>query len=315
MQPNNQQNENNPQQSQQTEPTPQNNEYTVGSQGAIDTPSQSAPQPPLGDGSQPPYLTENKLSYPNSAIVTPNTPREVDVSAQGLPGLPPVIEKKGKSKYVILALLLLAVVGVIGYFVYTMYINPAKKDTPVTSSDTSTAQVTTGDDMGLADVSVKTTSYLYPKGWAKINDDGASYGLQGGRENTWNAIVVVTEDAPDGSLVNASNSTYEQIRKTPSSNVVSEGIADRFLERTGEKCSSPATLTFSSDMFVSGDVVGLFVSEATCPTENGSATLKERTVVGKDGIKRYISILAVDDEWSKSADMFQKILNSVSRAT
>lgn len=239
-----------------------------------------------------------------------NAQNTIDISDKGLPGLPPVTPEK-KEKKIILWVVIILMTGLAGYFIYTTFFTNKSE----TNSITQTTQKSTEDKPGLVEASIKSTSFLRPEGWVKTSEDGASYGISGSTINTWNAIIVIMQDDPEPSLVNAPDSIYEQMRKNPVSNIVSDGIADRFLERTGEKCVAPATLTFSPDTLIVGNSIGLYISEASCPTANGKIILKERTIVGKDGVKRYGILLATDDEWSKNADLFQRVLDSLGQTS
>lgn len=238
-----------------------------------------------------------------------------DVSNSGLPGLPPVPLTKKRSRKVIFIVITLICLIPAGYLGYVTFFTKNTATNPLTQI----VENASTESSELVNTTTENTTYLRPKNWAKIDEDGHSYGTgqrRGETSSIWDAIVVVSQQPSSPELINASPDVYNHFRETRESIIVSEGIVDVFIQRTGIECNSRST-TFTGkllDYSVRNSTIGLFSRQATCSKPEGNVTVKERTVIGKDGARRDIVLLAIDSEWQKNKDAFQQMLDSIEQA-
>lgn len=272
------------------------------------TPEQEAnliPQPQLTENFAPPDgAAQANTSSPGetkgevSAMPEPSTVA-VSVSTEMLAPTPQA-KKKGPLWKILIVCLVLTILALGGYFAYTTFFTGKQSDIGAET-----------DSLSLIEASAQDTTYLRPQSWELISEVGGSYGDGGDGKGTWTSTLVVDKNDPQALYVNASSEMYETLRSHPD-DIIIQGFGKLFLQKTGKICTNDVTFDTVSDLLVKNHTVGLYTTTASCQTvDEIGITLKLRTVIGKDGAKRTMMIVASDDTWRQHSEAFKKILESI----
>lgn len=271
---------------------PETTEYPTVSPSAINQPS--APSSNVPEEYESTFVAE-PITYPTGQptmqpLQYTNTFKDTSSGGGGI------------LKKIVLAIVVITILGGVGYGVYHFFFATKITSTSLVSSTFSK------------------TTYRHPDGWeivplqagyemrADLSDDKPAVRLVAVKEGA--ATQYHGEDHP------SDNEWYSWIRN---SNNGKEDTADsvRIFFRNGSKdCTSDVSFKTENYEKQNETTVGLYRSEASCTREDGTYIVKRHIVIGKDdGLYRHIIVGTLESDWRANEALFDAILDSAGQVS